>query len=221
MFPSALILAGEQSVRADGQGTPAQLSTLGCKFRRVLAVTHTEFKGEITEEIKHFDPAMWEAWKKGVRTGFPMDPRLAHFAYRQPRYYFGETLYVRELLSQGFICWQERYQLFRPVQPSSRFYFYSAEIASLLGKKRFFQLHKLHERADFSPVNPDIVAFHPEHRSWAFFEVKMPQDKIRNNQVCSLAILSHFLLGRVGIIRFIPNGKTRAPATYQYTFTLT
>lgn len=61
-------------------------------------MTHTEFKGEITEEIEHFDPAMWKAWKKGVRTGFPMDPRLAHFAYRQPRYYFSETLYVRELL---------------------------------------------------------------------------------------------------------------------------
>lgn len=187
---------------------------------KALVVTPIELKGEITEEIEYFDAGIWKAWKKGDRTGFPMDPRLTHFVYRQPRYYFGETFYARKLHSLGFLCWQERYQLFKPVKPSSRFYLYSEEIASLLGKKRFLQLKMLNERVDFSPVSPDIVAFHPEHRSWAFFEVKMPLDKIRNNQIRSLALLKHVLSARVGIIRFMPNGKTRAPLTYQYSFML-
>jgi hypothetical protein len=180
----------------------------------------TEIKGEITETVKYYDPAQWEAWKKGDRTGFPMDPRLAHFVYRQPQYYFGETLYVRELLKQGFLCWQERYQLFRPVPPSSQYYLYSEEIASLMGKRKFNQLHKLKERIDFSPVNPDVVAFHPVDQLWAFYEVKMSHDEVRNNQVHSLALLRHFLEAQVGVIRFLPTGKAKRSATYEYSLLL-
>lgn len=100
-------------------------------------------------------------------------------------------------------------------------YFWGWKCASLLGKKRFHLLQTLRERVVFSPVNPDIVAFHPEQQKWAFFEVKMPQDKIRNNQVCSLALLEHFLNADVGIIRFMPDGKTKVPETYPYRFMVT
>ena len=151
-------------------------------------MTAIEIKGEITETIETYDPAEWIAWKKRIRTGFPLDPRLAHFVYKQPKYYFGETFYVRKLLGQGFICWQERYQLFQPVKPSSKYYLYSMEIASLMDKKRVRQLHELQGRTP-RLANPDIVAFHPEHSRWAFFEVKMPDDNIRANQVHGLAVL--------------------------------
>jgi hypothetical protein len=97
----------------------------------------------------------------------------------------------------------------------SLFLWVEAQGVTIKESDRLFTLsfRELKKRADFSPVNPDIAAFHPEHRSWGFFEVKMPQDKICNNQIRSLALLKHVLSVRVGIIRLVPNGKARAPLT--------
>jgi hypothetical protein len=183
-------------------------------------MSYIDVHGEITETVEYYDPSEWEAWKKGNHDNFPWDPRLAHSTYQQPGYYFGETHHVRKLLTEGFVCWQERYKLFETLDPKSRYYLYSEEIASLMKPEQVTELRHVRGRVGFALADPDIVAFHPKKNHWSFYEVKMPHDRLRYNQLCSLAILQRLIDATVGIVRFVPFDKARKTKAYEYAFRL-
>ena len=165
-----------------------------------------EVQGHIEEIVEFYDREEHKSWKNGNRDGFPKDSRLAYCVYRQPKYYFGETVYARKLIETGHMCWQERYQLFQPVGPKSRYYDCSAEIKSLLGEDIVRILHEYGAQTASKLVNPDLVAFHPGKRRWGFFEIKLRTDKIRPNQICSLGVLRLVTGGDVAVVRLVPMG---------------
>ncbi|MGA2400866.1 MAG: hypothetical protein ABSG91_04060 [Syntrophobacteraceae bacterium] len=177
-----------------------------------------EVQGHVEEIVEFYDPEEHRSFKSGNRDRFPKDSRLAYCVYKQPNYYFGETVYARKLIETGHICWQERYQLFQPVGPRSQYYDCSAEIKSLLGEDIVRILHEYGAQAAPKLVNPDVVAFHPGKRRWGFFEIKLRTDKIRPNQICSLGVLGLVTGGDVAVVRLVPMGTHIEPSKRKHNF---
>ena len=146
----------------------------------------------------------WSAWKEFK--GIARSHRFV-FAHRQnagPFHFFGEALIARDLERQGFTTWATGRLL--PQRNLKGVYAQQREILeAMLREQGLPSPSRYVERLNFRPRNPDLTAFHPK-LGWRFIEVKVNRDRMKEEQLQTLAFLGRLLRCQVEVVRVVGEG---------------
>jgi predicted RNase H-like nuclease len=169
---------------------------------------------EIAQSVWGYHPDELQSWFVGERHAYPRDERLKFWRgtrpEKQPKYQFSETYVATALMRQGYICWTW-FELFGERVTSASRERNGEEIRQLLIESgRTFDPRQLASAVEglrtFRP--PDVIAFHPQKRSWRFIEVKRTEKQVRQDQQLSLAAAKHFLNVEAEVIYLRPSLET-------------
>ena len=143
---------------------------------------------------------VWGDWQRLAESGrfvFPL--RRNPSAY----HYFGEALVALDLEREGYTCWGScRIFPNNAKQMHDPYLRETLAVEARLINAGLPLPSSFGPQLNFTPRNPDIVAHHPS-LGFRFCEVKTNRDRLRREQLQTLAFLGHLLGATAEVVRVV------------------
>ena len=185
-------------------------------------VVHSPSRVDIPHVAISYEAAALERWKRANRPWLESDRKdysvwgeyaelaktgrfLLPYSNEPPARRFAELHTALLLQSEGFHCWGGVRLLGKEVVKGKGNE--KANTNEVSSRSAWRWPRDIQDKLDFTPRNPDIVAYSEDRNEWRFCEVKRLREGVDDDQLGALAVL-HLLTGApVAVVRVVEAGS--------------